>query len=127
MTAPPVSVATCHGALKMIDVRYWPIADIYFLHRECPLLGVKRTWRWHCEMSARPRRRKRLCASALAMAKLDIPNRRKPLAGCIPPRIGRNTIQKRPVKMRPTISDLVADYECPLSGPQNVVPFVAQC
>ena len=28
------------------DVRFWPKADIGSLHRTCPLLGVKQTWRF---------------------------------------------------------------------------------
>ena len=37
--------------LRSLSCRFWPLADID-RRAQCPLLGVKRTWRLHCEMSA---------------------------------------------------------------------------
>jgi hypothetical protein len=34
-----------------VDVHYWPSGHAAYIV-ECLLLGVKRTWRLHCEMSA---------------------------------------------------------------------------
>ena len=34
------------------NVRYWHKADIRCVHCTCPLLGVKRTWRFALQMSA---------------------------------------------------------------------------